>query len=127
MREKAIRLLDEIRPAVLMLSPPCTMFFAMQNINIHKMKNDSARSRVKEAVAHFASAVLLCIKQSQRGGTFVLEHPVGASSLSTQLASLLSQGPGTKRLNFDFCMTGMTSQDENSVAPAKTRTSIGTN
>ena len=107
MPQKALRLLDEIKPAVLILSPPCTMFSAMQNINVHQMKKSRTKARVQEAVAHFAFAVLLCIRQSQRGGTFVFEHPVGASSWSTQLASLLSQCPGTKRVNFDFCMLGM--------------------
>ena len=66
MREKAIRFLNETKPAVLILSPPCTMFSAMQNINIHKMKRSSTESRVQEAVAHFVFAFLLCIKQAQR-------------------------------------------------------------
>ena len=35
-REKAIRFLNETKPAMLILSPPCTMFSAMQNINLHK-------------------------------------------------------------------------------------------
>ena len=103
------------------------MFSAMQNINIYKMKGSSTESRVQEAVAHFAFAVLLCIKQAQRCGIFVLEHPVGASSWSTQLASLLSQCPGTRRVNFDFCMLGMRSKDASGSAPAKKRTGVMTN
>ena len=38
MREKAIRFLNETKPARLILSPPCTMFSAVQNININEMK-----------------------------------------------------------------------------------------
>ena len=101
MLEKAIHFLNETKPAVLILSPLCTMFSAMQNINIHKMKKRFTKARVQKAVAHFAFTVLLCIKQAQRCGVFVLEHPVGASSWSTQLASLLSQCPGPRRVNFD--------------------------
>ena len=125
MQQKALRLLDEIKPAVLILSPPCTMFSAMQNINVHQMKKSRTKARVQEAVAHFAFAVLLCIRKSQRGGTF--EYPVGASSWSTQLASLLSQCPGTKRVNFELCMLGMRSKDASGSAPAKKRTSVMTN
>ena len=66
MQEKAIRFLNETKPAVLILSPPCTMFSAMQNINIHKMKRGSTTARVQEAVAHFAFAVLLCLRRAQR-------------------------------------------------------------
>ena len=71
--------------------------------------------------------MLLCIRQAQRCGIFVLEHPVGASSWSTQLASLLSQCPGTRRVNFDFCMLGMRSKDASGSAPAKKRTGVMTN
>ena len=88
---RQIRVLNETRPAVLILSPPCTMFSAMQNINIYKMKRSSTDARIQVAVAHFAFAVLLCIKHAQRARIFVLEHPVGASSWSTQLASLVNQ------------------------------------
>ena len=38
MREKAIRLLNETKPAVLITKLLCTTFSATQNINIHKMK-----------------------------------------------------------------------------------------
>ena len=126
MREKAIRFLNETKPAVLILNPPCAMVLAMQSINIHRMKRDSTKVRVREAVAHFAFAVLHCIRHAQRCGIFVLEHPVGASSWSTQLASLLSQCPGTRRVNFDFCMLGVRSKDASGSAPAKKRTGVMT-
>ena len=103
------------------------MFSAMPSINIHKMKRGSTKARVQEAVAHFAFAVLLCMRQAQRGGIFVLELLVEASSWSTQLAGVLSQCPSTRRVNFDFCMFGMRSKDASGSAPAKKRTGVMTN
>ena len=40
---------------------------------------------------------------------------------------LLPQCPGARRVNFDFCMLGMRSEDENGVALAKKRTTIVAN
>ena len=44
MCEHAIRFLNETKPAVLTLSPPCTMFSIMQNANIHKTRKGAAEA-----------------------------------------------------------------------------------
>ena len=71
--------------------------------------------------------MLPCIRQAQCGRLFVFEYPVGMSLWYTQLASLLSQCPETRRVNFNFCMLGMRSKDTSGGAPAKKRTSVMTN
>ena len=127
MRAKALKLVDEERPAILILSLPCTMFSNLQQLNVAKMKDEDLSARAKDAVTHFAFAVTLCMRQSQGKRLFALEHPVAASSWTLQLAALLQQCPGAQRVNFDFCMLGMEAEDEDGMAPAKKRTSIVTN
>ena len=79
-RTKALKMLEEVKPMLLVVCPPCTMFSTMQNVNIAKMGEADVKTRTEAAVSHFAFAFLLCIRQSQAGRSFVLEHPVGASS-----------------------------------------------
>ena len=126
-REKALRLVDSTAPKLLILSPPCTMFSTMQNLNFHKMNEKQFKARMEDAIMHFAFAVLLCIRQAKARRLFLLEHPVGASSWSLKMTKLLSAIPGVRRVNFDFCMLGMLSKDNDGIAPAKKRTSIMTN
>ena len=101
-RAKALKLLDEEKPMLLVVCPPCTMFSTMQNVNIAKMDKADVKIRTEAAVSHFAFAVLLCIRQSQAGRKFVIEHPVGASSWALRLTNLLARS-----VNFNFCMLGM--------------------
>ena len=78
MRAKALKLVDEEQPAILILSPPCTMFSNLQQLNVAKMKDEDRNARAKDAVTHFAFAVMLCTRQSQGKRFFALEHPVAA-------------------------------------------------
>ena len=126
-REKALKLIDDTMPNLLFLCPPCTMFSVMQNLNFERMTEEHYTERMKDAVMHFAFAVLLCLRQNTAGRYFALEQPVGAFSWSLKVASLLSRTPGVERVNFDFCMLGMLSADSDGVAPAKKRTSVMTN
>ena len=126
-REKALRLVDSTAPKLLILSPPCTMFSTMQNLNFHKMNEKQFKAHMEDAIMHFAFAVLLCIRQAKARRLFLLEHPVGASSWSLKMTKLLSAIPGVRRVNFDFCMLGMLSRDNDGIAPAKKRISIMTN
>ena len=103
------------------------MFSTLQQLNIERMKDEDFSARAKDAVTHFAFAVMLCMRQSRGNRLFALEHPAGASSWTLQLTALLLQCPGAQKVTFDFCMLGMESEDENGVAPAKKRTSIVTN
>ena len=127
MRAKALQLRDDDQPAIIILNPPCTMFSSLQQLNIAKMQDEDISARAKDAVTHFAFAVMLYMRQSRGNRLFALEHPVGALSWTLQLAALLLQCPGARRVNFDFCMRRMESEDENGVAPAKKMTSIYTN
>ena len=119
--------MDEEAPWLLVVSPPCTMFSALQNLNILKMDSEEARRRLKEAMEHVAFGVLMCLKQAKAGRMFLFEHPATASFWQTALLNKLYFVKGGQRVNFDFCMMGMRSADEKGEAPAKKRTSVFTN
>ena len=60
------------------------------------------RYRMKDAVAHIAFAVKLCLLQARAGRKFMIEQPAGASSWGTQLMNKLlfvkGRGQGELRL-----------------------------
>ena len=76
--DAALKVQDDSNPKMLIASPPCTMFSALQNINMHKMTAEDVTRRVEDAVTHFAFAVLMCMRQAQGGKLFMLEFPVAA-------------------------------------------------
>ena len=41
MRTKALQLLDEKKPVILIVNPPCTMLSSLQQLNIAKMKDET--------------------------------------------------------------------------------------
>ena len=117
-RIKALKLQEEVKPLLLVVSPPCAMFSTMQNVNIGKMDEADVRARTEAAVSHLAFVLLLCMRQSQGGRSFVIELPVGASSWALRLTNLLAQCPNTRSVNFDLCMLDMKSKDERGEALA---------
>ena len=72
MRAKALQLLDDKQPAILIVSPPCTMFSSLQQLNIAKMKDEDISARAKDAATHFAFVVMLCVRQSLGNRLFAL-------------------------------------------------------
>ena len=118
---------DNTKPKMLLASPPCTMFSALQNINMRKMTAEDVKRRVDDAVTHFAFAVLMCMRQAQSGRLFTIEHPVAASSWTLRIAGLLLRCPNARKVNFDFCMLVMKVKDAEGTAPTRKRTSVITN
>ena len=88
-RRAALKVQDDTKPKMLIASPPCTLFSALQNINMHNMTVEDVKRHVEDAATHFAFAVLMCMRQAQNGRVFMLEHPVAASSWTLRIASLL--------------------------------------
>ena len=69
MQQKALQLLENIKPTTLVLRSSCTMFSIMHNPNIGKMKQEDVKARTKEAVAHFAFCVLLRLCSRRKTAT----------------------------------------------------------
>ena len=89
MQEKALRKIDEEKPWILTLSPPCTDFCSLQNWNFPKMEDTVVQKRLEQAIEHLAFAVLLCARQAE-GGAFLYAR---APCRSTVLESRIDQSP----------------------------------
>ena len=82
---------------------------------------------MKRAIGHLAFAVLMCLRQAKAGRTFMFEHPGGASPWATAMMNKLLFVKDGARVNFDFCMLGMRSKDQDGEGSAKKKTGIMTN
>ena len=126
-QQKALELQAKMAPYLLIVSPPCTWFSTLQAWNVGKMEAGKVSEEVKNAMNHLAFAVILCTRQAQAGRKFLFEHPAAASSWTTGIMNKLFQHRDAQNVNFDFCMMGMKSSDEEGEAPARKRTGALTN
>ena len=126
-QEKALLLLDEEDPGLLLVSPECAPFCSLQGWNHPRMTLASIEGELGRGMRHLSFAVLLCLIQYHRGRYFALEHPVGARSWSTGVMGMLLRLPRVSRATFDFCMLGMQVVDDQGRARARKRTTIATN
>ena len=127
-RSKAMRMLDQDKPLLLVVSPMCGPFSAMNNINYSRMTVDEVRTKIKAGMRHVKFALELCLRQYREGRLFLFEHPASASSWSTEMMRQMLSLPGVMTAKFDFCQLGMKTTDEQGApAAAKKRTTIMTN
>ena len=126
-QQKALTLLEETKPWLLVVSPPCTVFSPLQRWNFTKMEEHEVEKRLKEGMSHLAFAVLMCVKQAKAGRKYMIEHPAPASSWQTVLLNKLLREADATKVTFDFCQLGMKSEDEHGTGPAQKRTSVMTN
>ena len=122
--ERALKLLEETRPLLLVVSPPCT---PLQSMNYPKMESEDLHNKLKDGITHLGFAVLLCLKQAKMEGKFMLEPPAGATSWGTLLRNKLHFVEDTVRVNFDFCTAGMVVKTKTGEALARKRTGMFTN
>lgn len=113
-RKRLARTLAQRRPRVLVLSPPCTMFSALQATNWFRMQRQSREARWEEAIVHLQLTVFLCTWQhlNQRG--FIFEHPATALSWANPLVQDLAQRKGILMCKFHMCAFGLAAQDDSS-------------
>ena len=84
-------------------------------------------SERQEGLELLRVAVKTCHMQIKSGGSFILEHPVGASSWQSSLLVDLGKVPGVSTFVLDQCMYGLESRDREGVGPARKTTRIITN
>ena len=65
MQDAATKLQDDQKPWLLVVSPPCTWFSTLMNLNIAKMDEVKVKENMKQAIGHLAFAVLMCLRQAK--------------------------------------------------------------
>ena len=128
-REHVRTYIRDVRPGLTVISPPCHMYSALQNIlqkhrrmNPKVMKQYLKRKREADVLLNFAIEIAeLCISLNLK---FVYEHPWSASSWSKKQVERLLQNPEVFLSRCDQCMTGLCSRTGQ---PHRKRTGFATN
>ena len=119
-RTKAETLLDEQQPMLLIGSPMCTGFSAIQAINNIPGKRDPLIIAREKAAGrlHRDLCCYLYRKQISRGAYLLHEHPNGATSwMEPSVLGVLSL-QGVQRIRVNQCMHGQESDDGNPIKKA---------
>ena len=97
-RDKALELVERQKPLFLMLSPECTPYSNIQNLN---MRTPAGKAKVEEARrkgdVHLVFCTTLARKQMEGGRYFVYEHPKSAVSWDNPSVKRLESTPGVLR------------------------------
>ena len=122
----SLQLLKQLNIMVLILSPPCTMFSALQRMwNFKRMAKCLLEQRWSEAMGYLGHAMQCALAQHHGGRFFVFEHPASASSWSQPIVQQVAALHGVHCVVFDQCMTGLRSKVRQ--APMRKRTRLMTN
>ena len=127
-RDKALEIIHDQKPLFFMLSPECTRYSNIQNLN---MRTPAGNAKVEAARrrgdVHLRFCVTLAQTQMEGGRRFVYEQPKAAASWGNPSVDGLASTAGVMRTELDQCEFGLTSADELGRAPAKKPRSLLTN
>ena len=106
-RQKAIRLVREQRPYMLIGSPSCKDFSTWQALNMSKSKDPQAMLRAKTAsIVHLDFVASLYEEQADGGRYFLHEHPLNATSWEVPSISRVLRRGDVERVHGDQCQYG---------------------
>ena len=126
LRRLSLEALDGFDVDMACLSPPCTMFSALQYMfrNFSKMDRVTFERRMTDALLFVEHSMSLAARQMARGRAFFFEHPATATSWGLPEVLSVARMSGVYAVNFDQCMLGLQAP---SGRPFKKRTRILTN
>ena len=102
--------LERELPAVVIGSPPCAPFSALQSLN---PKSDEWREAMQKGWNHLTFCAAVYRWQSEHDRGFLHEHPWSASSWKTPMISDTMKLPGTRVVRGDQCMFGQSAWHHN--------------
>ena len=125
-RRLSLEALDKRHIKFIMLSPPCTMFSALQRLwNFKHMNPQVVAARMTNAVAMVDHSMECAEVQVRNGRRFVFEHPASAASWSLQSVKRVIALPGVEKVLFDQCAFGLCTKIDK--VPMRKRTYLLTN
>ena len=98
------------RPRVLILSPPCTWFSSLQNLNWWKLPREYREQQLREVILHVEFSCFLMRLQIHAGRKVIFEHPKTALSFKyvKQLLEIM-RSAGIMVFDIDQCIFGLAS------------------
>ena len=118
------RMLQEEQPMLIVLSPPCTAFSNLQNLNYPRMEKSKAVALIRTGLEHLRLAVAVARWQHREGRYFVFEQPASAASWDEEEVRRMTESPEVIRVVGDQCMYGLNVDGE---GPNKKPTGFATN
>ena len=113
-RKRAWDTVEKDEPLLIIGSPPCTYFSALQELNKHLHAGDAQWMRrfddnLRRAKRHVAFCCKLYMHQARNNRYFLQEHPWLARSWDMGCIREVESLPETMRVRLDMCQFGMTS------------------
>ncbi len=102
--------IERRRPAVIMSSPPCTMYSPLMTMwNLKRMDPEKVKKQLKDADALYNYNITVGIRQCRWQRYFVMEHPARASSWKKPCVKDLARDYDMHQTTFDQCRVGLLS------------------
>ena len=116
-RNEVRKYLNETKPGLVVVSPPCTMMSIMQNMNQKYLQDpDKYKQYVRrliEARTLWNFGIEICKTVMAYGGTFVLEQPWTSKAWKENRTQGLLTNPSTILVKNDQCQFGLVSENGN--------------
>ena len=106
-RKQMWRKLDEERPLLIVLCPPCGPFSQLQEWNFQRMPLEKSMMMLWTGLEHLELAMAIARWQKRQGGYFLFEHPLGARSWKEGCVQKMLQEEGVFQTKCDMCMFGL--------------------
>ena len=106
-RQAALELIARKRPAVIILSPPCTTYSRLRQWSDSKRSWEVVAAEREEGMLHLRFAVAIAEHQMRNGRGFVFEHPRSATSWQTEELQKLMTKPEVFSIKVDQCEFGL--------------------
>ena len=126
-RKRVKKLVIETKPFMLIGSPPCTLFSALQNLSKDKRNKEKFEKEMIIARKHIQFCIELYTTQMNGGRYFLHEHPESATSWSLKEVVELAAREGVEMTVCDMCAYGMVIEDDQGEALLEKSTKFLTN
>ena len=126
-RNRALKLVRECEPYMIIGSPPCTAFSHLQNLNKGRRDPKVIERELEEGRTYLRFMMSLYREQVMHGRYFLHEHPATASSWAEREVQALVCAPGVHVALCHMCRFGMEATDESGKGLVKKPTKFMTN
>eukprot|EP00435_Cladocopium_sp_Y103_P020466 s1075_g5.t1 len=109
-RRQALQLIAKRRPAILLLSPPCTTFSPLRRLSNNKREAAQVQAEEDEGDLHMDFSAGLAEMQMRDGRGFILEQPAPATSWKRPKVKKLLDNDEVYTIRVDMCRYGLRAQ-----------------
>ena len=110
MRDEVRKYIKTVKPGLVIISPPCTLFSLLQNLNMNRRNPEALRKFLKDlmrakVLLRFGVEIIEMVMSY--GGFFVFENPLTSKVWQEKSVQKLIEEPSTILASGDQCMYGL--------------------